>query len=687
MKVDYTLMSGGLDLVSGSVGVQPGRVAEALNFEQVFGKVGYRRVDGYERFDGRPQPHLARYYVQEFDQGASEILVGDMLTGATAQAEVIGVELSSGSWAAGTAAGLAYVVLVAGEWVAGQDILRSGTAIAKASVDTYQGRAQTSATHAEYLLQAVNKRRSVIQAVPGSGPVRGVAIHDGVVFAVRDVSDGQSAALWKSTDSGWASVRSGLLPGGRFEFISTNFSGDAKKQVLIGCDGRNIPFVWDGKDYKEIAPIFSTQSTSATSFSIGTGSKAFTVVEAGRNYVAGDSVLIHCSANAANRMSGTVTSYTHPTLTINVTGVVGSGTFTDWRIGLANFEDKPYMVTAHKDHAFLAYPRGQLQTSNIGDPLLYTSSAALFGLGEEITGMASLKGAVLGVFCNNRISLLEGSSKIDWVMGIHAQNLGTKSYTVVENAGNALFLGERGMVSMQAADTYGSFEPAICSRDVKPLLDSKLKMVVGARLVRGKYQYRMYFSDGSILSACILSPAAAIQPKNVSFMRMERPHKVSCLASGSISGEDWMVFGTDDGFVMREDVGSSFDRAVIESALSLHFNHFKSPAQKKRFYKMTVELDSADAVQIRFKQLFDLSDGFYNDSVTYSAASPGAGGRWDVNSWDSFYWSLPSANQVEANVDGVSKNMGLVLWHESAIDAPFTIQGLLTQFKTMGLSR
>ena len=63
MKVDYTLMSGGLDLVSGSVGVQPGSVAEALNFEQVFGKVGYRRVDGYERFDGRPQPHLAHYYV------------------------------------------------------------------------------------------------------------------------------------------------------------------------------------------------------------------------------------------------------------------------------------------------------------------------------------------------------------------------------------------------------------------------------------------------------------------------------------------------------------------------------------------------------------------------------------------------------------------------------------------------
>lgn len=687
MKVEYTSLSGGLDLVSGSVGVQPGRVAEALNFEQVFGKVGYRRVDGYERFDGRPQPHLALYYVQEFDQGTAEIMVGDTLTGATAQAEVLGVELSSGSWAAGTAAGLAYVVLSAGDWVAGQDILRAGSAIAKASAATYQGRAQTSTTHASYLAQVAEKRRSVIQKVPGSGPIRGVAIHDEAVFAVRDAADGQSAALWKSTSSGWSSVRSGLLPGGRFEFATANFSGDAERKILMGCDGRNCPFVIDDATYKEIAPIFGSQATSASSVAIGTGSKSFTVVEAGRNYAAGDSVLVHSSANAANRMTGTVSSYSHPDLTVNVTSAVGSGTFTDWRIGLANFEDKPFMVTVHKDHAFLAYPRGQLQTSNLGDPLLYTSSAALFGLGDEITGMASLKGAVLGIFCENRISLLEGSSKSDWVMGIHAQNIGAVRYSMVENAGNALFLGERGMVSMQAADTYGSFEPAICSRDVKPLLDTRIGSVVGARLVRGKYQYRMYFKDGTLLSACILSPSAAIQPRDVSFMPATRPHIASTLASGSIGGEDWILFGTTDGWLMREDVGSSFDGEAIESALQLHFNHFKAPAQKKRFYKLTMEIDSRDAVVIRFRQLFDLSDGFYQDSATLDAGSLGVGGKWDVDAWDSFYWSMPSANQVEVNVDGVARSMSLVLWHQSATDSPFMIQGLITQFKTMGLSR
>ena len=687
MKVDYTALTGGLDLVSGSIGVGPGRVASALNFEQVFGKVGYRRIDGYERFDGRAQPHKATYYVQEFKQGSAQINPGDAITGATAAATVLAVVLESGTWGGGNAAGVLYVVLTAGDWVTDQAIRRAGITVAVAASGTFEGRAQTSADHALYLSQAAEQRRAAIQKVPGSGAVLGVAIHDGVVFAARNAADGLTASLWRSSGAGWVLVRSGLLPAGRFEMVSTNFSGDSKKTVLLGCDGVNVPFRWNGTAYAEMAPIFSTQATSASSIAVGAGSQTFTVVEAGRSYVAGDVLIIHSSANAGNRMSATVTSYAHPTLVVDVTSIVGSGTFTDWRIGLANFEDKPYLMTAHKDHLFLAFPRGQLQTSNLGDPMLYTSTAVLFGVGEEITGLASMKGSVLGVFCGNRISLLNGSSKVDWALGVHAQNIGTKARTVQENAGNALFLGERGMVSMEATQSFGSFEPAICSRDVKPLLDAKLPLVVGTRLVRGKYQYRMYFSDRSVLSACVLSPSSAIQPRDVSFMPYEYAHTPSCLASGAINGEDWLLMGTSDGWVMREDVGTSFDGAVIESALRLHFNHFKNPATKKRFYKLTLELDSQDAVTLRFRHVFDLSDGVYFDSLTQTASSPGSGGQWNVDGWDSFYWSLPSAVQVEANVDGIAKSMSIVLWHSSATDSPFTLQGVLTQYNFLGLSR
>jgi hypothetical protein len=46
---------GGLNQTGSAVAVDPGNLIGALNFEaKVNG--GYRRIDGYERFDGRRRP-------------------------------------------------------------------------------------------------------------------------------------------------------------------------------------------------------------------------------------------------------------------------------------------------------------------------------------------------------------------------------------------------------------------------------------------------------------------------------------------------------------------------------------------------------------------------------------------------------------------------------------------------------
>jgi len=79
---------------------------------------------------------------------------------------------------------------------------------------------------------------------------------------------------------------------------------------------------------------------SATSITIGTGSKAFTTT-AGMPILVGDRVRVYSratpgslgpSANTGNIMIGTVTAYSGTTLTVNVTATNGAGTLTDWNI-------------------------------------------------------------------------------------------------------------------------------------------------------------------------------------------------------------------------------------------------------------------------------------------------------------------------------------------------------------------
>ena len=79
--------------------------------------------------------------------------------------------------------------------------------------------------------------------------------------------------------------------------------------------------------------IFNQVTQSATSTTIGTGSKTFTVTDAAPLFYSGQAVEVRSRANPSTaRMIGTVTGSSGTTLTVNVTSVDGSGTLTDWSV-------------------------------------------------------------------------------------------------------------------------------------------------------------------------------------------------------------------------------------------------------------------------------------------------------------------------------------------------------------------
>jgi hypothetical protein len=102
----YYPLKGGINTEDPALSVKPGELLDALNYEAVT-KGGYRRVDGYERFDGRPLPSTVVYNVIYFTAGDHELFLGDIILGATSQAhaDIIDVVVESGSWVGGDAAG------------------------------------------------------------------------------------------------------------------------------------------------------------------------------------------------------------------------------------------------------------------------------------------------------------------------------------------------------------------------------------------------------------------------------------------------------------------------------------------------------------------------------------------------------------------------------------------------------
>lgn len=738
IEVSYVPMAGGLDLNASTYNVKPGRIMGMQNFEKVYGRQGYRRIEGHERFDGRSKPSEAALHKITFNNGAHEPSVGQYVQTAgglspVLSAYVISVTVTSGSWGTSNAAGTMVLLLVSSGLVWGGELVYAygdplGTVLFAATSNA-SAVVPSEPLYAEMLFVAQSLLRGLISAIPGIGDVLGMFVYQKRLYAFRavegqDESVGAGPYILPSTKrcaiyrsgidgNGWGLIHSNLpfSTGVRFNFFVGSFTGSSKDQAafIVNGKGRMMKYTTDG-GIVMAGDIQGSEARSTTTLSINSTTvvdKTFTITGSARSWLVGDT--LHIDAVGINQpiLRGEVKTYAHPTVVIEnikteepfISGVVvHDGSFqitshSDWDLRKDDGSDCPINIVGHRDHMFLAYPYGQLQSSNTGDPMLYTASAGLIGMGAEITGLVSLKGATLAVFCNSKISLLSGTSVIDWRLDPHSTNAGAREGTLHENVGDAIFLDDRGLTTLAATEAYGNFAPGVFSRDVSPVLLSYADRIRASVISKAKYQYRLYMDDGVVLSAALSANGANITPESTEFTISKYPEAVTCFTVGDMDdGEDLMFFGAADGYVMQEDVGVSFDGAVIDSTLRMHFNHFKSPSQKKRFRKLVLEIDSPSDLVLNFKQSFDLDDGTYRPTGNQSGLQDlntvgNDGGTWAESSWDTFRWSAPVASQATAHIDGFGLSMNLLMWHSSAIDPCFTIQGLLIHHSKMGIAR
>lgn len=115
-----------------------------------------------------------------------------------------------------------------------------------------------------------------------------------------------------------------------------------------------------------------TSGTSTTSTTVGTGAKTLTT-QTGKAWVVGQYVTIaRTSAPSTTNMFGIITAYVTGTgsITVDVSSITGSGTFTDWTIGLAgpNITNLPFANITSKPTTISGY--------GITDAVVQTSTLA-----------------------------------------------------------------------------------------------------------------------------------------------------------------------------------------------------------------------------------------------------------------------------------------------------------------------
>jgi len=677
VKQDYYAMKGGMDLLTPAIQLNPGKVFDSQNYApEISG--GYRRLDGYERFDGRTSPTSATYWAMTITQTAT-INNGDTITGATSGATGRCLGIYSGTLVLGR---------VTGTFVTGEALQVTAVTVATATSAANLSGATTTSADADYALLAANDRRNDIQAVPGSGAIRGVWIYNDVVYAFRDNAGGSAGDIYKHTSSGWSKITLGR----EIQFIT----GSAQISV-----GNTVTGATSGASAVAVAVLLRAGTWGGT----GVGTIVFATVTgaftSGENLqVGGLTKAVSSSVDTAitrapgGRLEFVNANFTGSTATKKMYGADGVNkafefdgtTYVPIRTGMTT--DTPLHIVEHRNYLFLTF-NGSLQFSGVGDPYSWTAvlGAGEIATGEVITGLMPQGGdttnSSLAVFTQGKTYILYGSSSSDFKLVHSTYDLGFSAYTVQPVGNNTFGLTSRGVQSLITTLTYGNFEYASITHLIQPLLTAKRGLEVSSNTLQTKGQYRLFFTDGTgIVIGLTGGQINGVMPINYGI-------SVRCIVTDNLStGEEVTYFGSDNGYVYKDNTGTSFDGSVVEAWIRPAFNNLQSPRLRKRYRRAIFEIKPEGYCSVNVA--YDL--GYGNPAVSASGTIPattlsGTGGYWDSFYWESFVWDTQIFADPSISINGTEKNISFFFYSSRAQDKPHTVQGLTLLYSPRRIER
>lgn len=670
-SVEYDLirLGGGLDQVTPTLVLPPGYARGAFNFEcNVTG--GYTRIQGYERFDGRPRPSSAIYNLITCAL-VGAVAVGDTITGMSTAATGKVIALDGDD------------VIITRQ--TGIFVEQEGISVSSSQVGTIvsiSGFSPDGLKDASYRNAAADEYRNSISPVPGSGNVLGVAIYKGDVYAWRNSLDGLTCAMHKATPSGWSQIALGYevaFTAGSIEFLegeiiegqTSGAIGTVARVVLADgswsandAAGRliflSITGTFQAGEHLRVSGSAGHQATASgpqSAISLLPGGRYETVVA---NFGGGDENfrLYGCDGvNRAFEFDGTVLVPISTTMPVDV----------------------PNHIAVHKQHLFLSFG-SSLQFSAIGEPYRWSP---IFGAGEiamaaSITNLLPLPGdqssGALGVYTKRDTSVLYGTNSENFSLSTFNSGTGAVSYTA-QSIDQAYVLDDRGIISLNTSLNFGNFVPASLTMTLGPYLKNRIKLATSSSLNRIKSQYRVFFSDGTGIYMTI------VNGKLLGSMPIEFYDPALCCTEGEdAEGNAVSYFGSLNGYVYQLDVGTSFDGNVIDASINLVYNAIKSPRFLKRFRKASVEFSGGYFAQVDFgydlgyrrTEVAQPTDARYDADLRSS--------YWDSMIWDNFVWDGLDVTPSEIELNGTAENIGIRISSSSDLFEAFTINTIILHY-------
>lgn len=756
VQTELFALQGGIDQVSPALSLAQGMLIDAQNFEPSING-GYRRMYGYERFDGRTRPSDAEYSIMTVTVTGT-IAVGNTVTGVTSAKTAVVLQ---------TNAGELVVSKVSGAFTIGETLNVGGSPVATLT-GMGDNNAKYPATHATYKNLAADLYRADIQAVPGSGPIRGTWFYNDTLYAFRNNVGGTAGAMYKSTSSGWAAVslgyellitmwatmpadgtvvvghtsaataviqrslnRTGVLgstatgstvvssPTGTFTsgeiirasagatastpvaspgVVTVTAHGFAAGQALVFTGGTLPTGLTTNTLYYVLATglttntfqVSATPGGTAINFT-GTDTPTHTAYKA---YATAAGNYAAITLPAGGRYEFVTSNFTGTSTTQRMYGCNGVGTafefdgtyFVPIRTGMTT--DTPTHITVHKFQLFLSFA-SSVQASSIGSPYAWSilTGAAELGTGEVVTGMKPQIGGQtsgsLAIFSARNVYMLYGNNSDDWNLQIVAPDAGAYAYTA-QNIGVAYFLDTKGIVSLGTTQNYGNFAMSVLSRQIQPIIDESRGKAISSCIIRSSNQYRVFFNDGSGVIVYMQGDQLGAL---MYFHTGDTRYFNTVESFVDSTGVERVFAGGSDGYVFELERGTSHDGDNIKAWLFTAFNSSKSPRNIKRYRRGILQATCENTADIRIGYELNYGGSDVKSGARSARTLIGNGSYWDVMTWDQFNWDAPYVSEYTIDMPGNGRNVSLLIYGDTDENEPFTVHSTILHYIPARLER
>jgi hypothetical protein len=674
VRPDVVALSGGLDLVSSSLQAPSGAMRGAINYEPVFGG-GVQSLGGIERFSGQPRPSDATYTILPAAVPGIYPPPGATVTGSV-----------SGATARVIVTHSSYIVVtkVIGAFGA-SEVLTSpgygggtfGSAFAYPAVTPDMDNAWSTL--------AANVYRADIAAVPGAGPIRGLAILGSSVYAWRDTASGTAMAIYRSTSSGWALVpmytelgfTSGAVAPAEGALLSKGGVSATVKRVVLESGswsgataaGRLIVTTPSGGAFTAGAVTGTATLTLAATLPGALVQSAITLAPGGR-----------VQTDAGNFTASLQTRRLYGCDGVNREFEFDGDVLVPLKTGM---NARANAVKVHKNHLFFCF-NGSIQCSGIGQPYAWTPifGAAELGTGDTGVGFVTVAGSesqgALIVLCANSTFVLYGNSSADWNLIPLSTQRGALPYSVQEFAGVPFAYDTPGFVAFSPTQTFGNYQTDVVSRSVEQVARNLTPTVsvVNKNLVR----YRCFFSDGTAL---VCGPS----PNGYRWATLEYGKTITAATSDEIANTMRVFYGDDTGMVYEADVGRSLDGEPIGCFIKLAALSQGSPVTEKAYRGAWVETKGQGAFSLSGIAEFDDSDPQVDPSLLSARTLFGSGGIWDQSQWDAAFFDAQQYGRSRFDFEGSGYNVAPIFSSVSATQLPHEIATLTFLYTPRRMAR